>query len=1651
MLLAVVPWANAGGAESADESDTIIAFAHQRQDAGGDISESLQDAGFHPRRLLIRLEPKSTRSDRQAVFTAAGVSNVLKEFRVVDGLFLAEVEPDELTDAISALRLSPSVRYAQPDYVLQTSATPNDPLLEELWGMYNHGQTISSAPPDPGTNGVDIHAINAWDLWTGGPDLRIAVLDTGVDYNHPDLVANIWTNPGEVPNNGLDDDGNGWVDDVHGYDTCNDDSDPMDDNYHGTHVAGTIGAVGDNGLGVAGVNWQCRIVAVKILGPDGNGYVSDAVEGLEYVIDNGIRVSNNSWGTIAPFDQALYDAIAQTQSIGHLFVAAAGNFFGRDIDINPVIPASFDLPNMITVASIDNDGLLSALSVVGTVSVDLAAPGVNILSTIPNGDYGYSTGCSMATPHVTGTVALIMGRRPDLTWLQVRDRILNTTQPLSTLTGRTATGGFLNAAAALGDCNVNGTADEDELLAGTATDCNNNDILDECEPDCNANGVADQCDISSSVSADCNANDIPDECDLRTFASEDCNANDRPDECDLAESVSSDVNNTAVPDECETCVTPDDCADGSECTDETCSDGLCHWLDNTAACDDGNSCTDEDTCTDGECAGLPSTDPSCAPVFSLKASALNSVPIPGGPVDEVTVTPESRVTIEVFLRRWAPRKLSAYNILIDHETYTNELTGALTPVVLPDPSAGAFIMEERPDYLFFDRTNFSIVWNDEIEFYQYGAMVVFMDECAQDEGDTAYLGTLVLDVSDTAAGTFTVCLSEDIVNHSFLLECPDPYQVAPMAFECVTIHVPITDCTGTPDCNGNGLWDVCDIVEGTSADCNRNDRPDECDIADAISLDCNENGVPDECDLATGASADCNDNAIPDECEPDTDCNHNGIQDICDLAGGTSYDCNGNGTLDECDVFFVDAQATGAGTGTGWDDAFVDLQDGLSAADETCGTGAQVWVAGGVYTPAGPGGDRSISFELVRGVSLYGGFAGREEQFDERDPLANPTILSGDLNGDDEWRFCNIDDNSYHVIVGSSARSSTVVDGFVVTAGNADGVGTAAKGGALLNESGSALYNNCRFVGNHAIADGGAVYSPKGNPTFTNCLFSGNFSEGGGGALRHVQGHPWLTNCVVYGNLAGGSAGGVLSGTSVPPGDARTVPPFMGVENSILYGNVAQYGLSTGHNAQLTADFVQLRYSCVEELSRYEIGYGNISHDPLFVDADGADDVIGTADDDVRLAAGSPCIDAGTETAAHLPAYDFTGGDRIRHCRVDLGLEESTQYADCNANGLPDACETGGGLTEDCDENLVPDECDPDCNANGIADACDLAEGTSVDCLRNGIPDECEPDCNYNGIADRCDLAYQTSEDCNGNWVPDECDISSGDCPDCNLNAVPDGCEVTTISYRRPSAFSPLGADNPLSYDMLWMPPATGDVTLLFYAHGDLAGSNQYLSVFINGSEIGRMFEFGARECPFTFDSAELVLPAEQYNALLNDCQATLEIIPSTAVDSAACQFGSQLLVRLGYPAATEQDCNGNVVPDDCETDTDGDGAIDDCDECPRDPDKLVPGQCGCGVPETDSDGDTVPDCIDLCPTMDDTIDADGDGIPDCASLIPATSTWGLLVLALLLAVAGKTAFGRCPSGRRNCDTNTLPWKSPHGPHEPNQSPTRQDHTNHHA
>jgi hypothetical protein len=391
------------------------------------------DHPAHPDRVIVKLKDGVQPS---ALTMRAPHARMKKSLRV-HNLYVFErtSKAHTLKSLIRELEASGLVEYAGPDYELHALRVPNDPLFGELWGMHNAADH-------------DIDAPEAWDRATDASAVVVGVIDTGVDYTHPDLAANMWRNPGEVMN-GVDDDMNGYVDDVHGIDCITGSGDPMDDHGHGTHVSGTIGGVGDNGIGVVGVNWRAQIMALKFLDANGSGSTSDAIECVAYATamrarGENVRVTSNSWGG-GGYDPGLELAIRESGERGILFVAAAGNS-SSDNDLFPAYPASYPLDTIVSVAASTSSDELAYFSSYGATTVDLAAPGDGILSTWPGAQYATLSGTSMATPHVSGVVTRLFAANPGALPADVKTLLLASVDPIPAFAGRMVSGGRLNAA-----------------------------------------------------------------------------------------------------------------------------------------------------------------------------------------------------------------------------------------------------------------------------------------------------------------------------------------------------------------------------------------------------------------------------------------------------------------------------------------------------------------------------------------------------------------------------------------------------------------------------------------------------------------------------------------------------------------------------------------------------------------------------------------------------------------------------------------------------------------------------------------------------------------------------------------------------------------------------------------------------------------------------------------------------------------------------------------------------------------------------------------------------------------------------------------------------------------------------------------------------
>ncbi len=435
---------------SSSQAQTISPYAAtQKQNMGNNRYKVLNGGGqYDPNTLLVQFRNDASDDAKDSCCRKVGLGAIDK-YKIVDGLALIHVASGDPVAAMAEIVADPTVIRASLNYIVTTQITPNDPLFGNTWGMNNTASQLN-----------DIDAPQAWDIYTGDPNYRVAVIDTGIDFNHPDLQGNIWVNPGEIANDGIDNDGNGYIDDVRGWNFVTNTNNPQDGNGHGTHVSGTIAARGNNGIGVAGVAWNAKIVPLKFLSDTGSGTTANAIKAIDYCTSNGIKLSNNSWGG-GLFDSLLLQAITNAGAADHLFIAAAGNS-ALNIDVSLSYPASYNLSNMVNVASTTNTGGLSNFSNYGVGTVHVGAPGSNVFSTWPialtvlgqpNG-YNSISGTSMAAPHVTGLAALLRGKMPGWTATQVRSAILGSTKPLTSLAGKVSREGIISAYNALAATNT---------------------------------------------------------------------------------------------------------------------------------------------------------------------------------------------------------------------------------------------------------------------------------------------------------------------------------------------------------------------------------------------------------------------------------------------------------------------------------------------------------------------------------------------------------------------------------------------------------------------------------------------------------------------------------------------------------------------------------------------------------------------------------------------------------------------------------------------------------------------------------------------------------------------------------------------------------------------------------------------------------------------------------------------------------------------------------------------------------------------------------------------------------------------------------------------------------------------------------------------
>jgi subtilisin family serine protease len=341
--------------------------------------------------LIVKYKSGTHRKTASALKKTIGATTI-KKFKIIDAEHIGIPDSISVNDALDIFRNDPNVEWAEPNYIRRAMALspPNDPFFTRMWPLQNTGQAVNNTP---GTETADIDALEAWETTTDCSNVIIAIIDSGVDLNHPDIKNNLWTNPGEIDGNGIDDDQNGFIDDVHGWNFVDDNNDVSDSNDHGTHVAGVIAAQGNNNVGITGVCWSAKLMILKFLNTSGTGNTSDEISAIEYAVANNAKIINASFGE-SGYLQGEYDAISAADSAGLLYVAASGNQ-GFDNDAkaqdDKIYPGGYDLSNIISVAASDQDDQLPDWSVYGATTVDLAAPGSNVYSSYPNREAVWSS------------------------------------------------------------------------------------------------------------------------------------------------------------------------------------------------------------------------------------------------------------------------------------------------------------------------------------------------------------------------------------------------------------------------------------------------------------------------------------------------------------------------------------------------------------------------------------------------------------------------------------------------------------------------------------------------------------------------------------------------------------------------------------------------------------------------------------------------------------------------------------------------------------------------------------------------------------------------------------------------------------------------------------------------------------------------------------------------------------------------------------------------------------------------------------------------------------------------------------------------------------------------------------------------------------
>ncbi|MHC4153981.1 MAG: S8 family serine peptidase [Planctomycetota bacterium] len=1095
MILGMIVLALVGGADS-----TEAVYPGPARDAPGFFDgperfgpEAIARGGaYKERELLVRFAPKANgkqraRAEKQAFLASIGAGNLKRSYHIVPGLIHVKL-PQGLTveNALKRFKGKGEILYAEPNYEIHLLATPNDPNFSDLWGMHNTGQT-------GGTADADIDAPEAWDIETDANEIVVAVIDSGVDYTHPDLVANMWT------------DANG----SYGYDFVNDDNDPMDDHGHGTHCAGTIGAVGDNNTGVVGVCWKVQIMALKSFNSSGWGDQANCIAAIEYAIDNGADILSNSWGG-DPYNQALNDAIEAADANGVLFVASAGND-STDNDNEPHYPSSYDCNNVIAVLATDHNDQMSGFSCYGPNSVDLGAPGSSILSCQLGGGYTYKSGTSMAAPHVAGACALVWSEHPSLSHTEVKNLILEMVDRIDSLNGLCLSNGRLNLCYAVLDKNViNTTQDKGyDTIQGALDEANDLDVI-RVHPGTyyetiDFNGVS---------------------CTLRSI--------NRDDPCVVAATII-DANNSI-----ERAVIFESSEDagsvlsgftltggavGIYCYDSSPTIRNCVITGNgfyyaggiwcLSAAPTVHNCLikDNDATWGG---GM--TNSGSSPAITDCKFENNSAEHYGGAI--YNYSSDADIANCIFTGNTAGYSGGAI------DTYQGDLTAENCIFYDNQATSGAGgAMLSNDCSLNLTNCVFSknSAGNEGGGAMFNHALTSTLTNCTFSKNSTSSDGGAMKNTG-TNDQTVVNCIYWDDSASGSGDEIYNQYVSSEPNFSYCDIE----------GCGGSASWDPNVGTDGGS-----NIDADPCFVdandpngADDIWANTDDGLVLDSNSPCTNTGDDA---AVPNDITADIKGEYRIMGDAVDMGAYEFY---------EYYVYYVDVNGDDS-NGTSWTHAFTDINSAVTAARG----GDEIWIAKGTYVLT----DTIIAEEVIR---IYGGFDATETQRNQRDWQNNVTTV----DGNDTVRC-------FYLAADATFDGLTITKGYTYEAGGGiynyqcdpnlanctfSDNEASNNGGAMCNQASSPTITNCIFTNNESGDEAGAILNRNpSNPLLTDCTFTSNSAPDRGGAISNWENcDPTLTNCVFNGNSTDYYGGGIYNGDKCD----STLTDCIFTANSARYG-----------------------------------------------------------------------------------------------------------------------------------------------------------------------------------------------------------------------------------------------------------------------------------------------------------------------------------------------------------------------------------------------------------------------------------------------------------------------------------------------------------------